>query len=146
MVTYQWLRCDASGGSCVPIAGATSSSYTLTSADAGHTIKVAVTENGTTVTAAATPTVAASSGGTRTLLSVSGGPLPVPPTPLTEPRTQVASAGSGTPLQGGPSTSLTGWNHLTHTWAVAMPNALHDAQTIRRAALRLLPTGRKVGR
>ncbi len=55
-------------------------------------------------------------------------------------------AAARTALQGGPSTSLTGWNHLTRTWAVALPNALHDAQTIRRAATRLLPSGRKVGR
>jgi RHS repeat-associated protein len=43
----QWKRCNTSGESCTSIAGATSASYTLTSADAGHTIRVAVTASNT---------------------------------------------------------------------------------------------------
>ncbi len=38
--TYQWEDC--SGASCVGIAGATAGEYTLTEADLGHTIRVAV--------------------------------------------------------------------------------------------------------
>jgi hypothetical protein len=38
--TYQWFRC---GGSCTEIGGATGSSYTATSADVGHPLKVRVT-------------------------------------------------------------------------------------------------------
>jgi hypothetical protein len=41
--SYAWRRCDAAGASCTAIAGATAQSYTLTSADAGLTIQVAVT-------------------------------------------------------------------------------------------------------
>ena len=41
--TYQWQDCDGAGNNCVAISGATASTYTLTSSDAGHTIKVAVT-------------------------------------------------------------------------------------------------------
>jgi hypothetical protein len=37
---YQWERCDGSGADCSAIAGATRQSYTLTNADAGHTIVV----------------------------------------------------------------------------------------------------------
>lgn len=40
--TYQWQRCDAGGGTCAPIAGATSQSYVVASADLGHTLRVAV--------------------------------------------------------------------------------------------------------
>jgi hypothetical protein len=40
---YQWLRCDEKGASCARIPGATSSSYTLTSSDVGHTMIVLVT-------------------------------------------------------------------------------------------------------
>jgi hypothetical protein len=38
--SHQWSRCDAAGGNCVAIPGATSASYTLTTADAGFTIRV----------------------------------------------------------------------------------------------------------
>jgi hypothetical protein len=41
--TYQWLRCNPSGSSCAPIAGAASSSYRLVSADVGSTIRSQVT-------------------------------------------------------------------------------------------------------
>jgi beta-glucanase (GH16 family) len=39
----QWLRCDTAGANCVAIAGATSASYLLASADVGKTIRVRVT-------------------------------------------------------------------------------------------------------
>ncbi|MEA2158401.1 MAG: hypothetical protein QOD66_781 [Solirubrobacteraceae bacterium] len=37
---YQWLRCDASGAACSPIPDATASSYGVTSADIGATLRV----------------------------------------------------------------------------------------------------------
>jgi hypothetical protein len=40
---YHWLRCQADGGGCAEIDGATAQTYTLVSADAGSTIRVAVT-------------------------------------------------------------------------------------------------------
>ena len=40
---YQWLRCDANGAGCAPIAGATSQTYTLQTADAGGRVKARVT-------------------------------------------------------------------------------------------------------
>jgi hypothetical protein len=41
-VSYQWLRCDANGQACAPIAGATGPYYTLTDSDVGHTLRVQV--------------------------------------------------------------------------------------------------------
>jgi hypothetical protein len=41
--SYQWQRCNASGGSCSNIIGATSRTHTLTSADVGRTMRVVVT-------------------------------------------------------------------------------------------------------
>jgi hypothetical protein len=40
---YQWLRCDAAGGHCEEIDGATDSTYVVTDADADHRIRVDVT-------------------------------------------------------------------------------------------------------
>jgi streptogramin lyase len=40
---YQWLRCNVIGLSCLPIAGASSSSYTAVVADAGSTLEAQVT-------------------------------------------------------------------------------------------------------
>ncbi len=52
--TYQWQRCDASGGGCVVLSGATSSSYKLTVGDVGATMRVAVTATNSAGTATAT--------------------------------------------------------------------------------------------
>lgn len=40
---YQWERCDAAGGACAPIPGATGASYVLVPADSGATLRVRVT-------------------------------------------------------------------------------------------------------
>lgn len=40
---YQWLRCNSGGGACKNIGGATHQTYTLVAADAGSTVRVAVT-------------------------------------------------------------------------------------------------------
>ena len=40
--SYRWRRCNAAGGSCTPIKGATSVGYTLTGADVGGSIGVQV--------------------------------------------------------------------------------------------------------
>jgi hypothetical protein len=37
---YQWDSCDATGGACTPITGATGSQYDVTQADLGHTFRV----------------------------------------------------------------------------------------------------------
>jgi hypothetical protein len=41
--SYQWRRCDASGGNCSDVSKANASSYLLSSADIGHTMRVRVT-------------------------------------------------------------------------------------------------------
>jgi GH25 family lysozyme M1 (1,4-beta-N-acetylmuramidase) len=64
--TYQWRQCDAAGGSCVDIPGATRESYRPTSDDVGYSLRVRV--GAATATASAkttTPaTVAVSPAGT----------------------------------------------------------------------------------
>src|SRR6185503_1868584 len=63
---YQWLRCDAAGAGCVPIAGATAASYTPAAADAGRAVVVAVTAIGASgsTTSTSAPTVAVAASGT----------------------------------------------------------------------------------
>ena len=41
--TYAWQRCNATGGACSAISGATTSTYTLAQVDAGTTLRVQVT-------------------------------------------------------------------------------------------------------
>lgn len=41
-LAYQWRRCDASGGACVDIAGATASTYTVATTDSRSTLRVLV--------------------------------------------------------------------------------------------------------
>ena len=51
---YQWRRCDPTGATCDAIAGAVSSTYTLTPADIGATVSLVVTATGTGGSQAAT--------------------------------------------------------------------------------------------
>ena len=64
---YGWRRCDASGAGCVPIDGATSSSYTPTGADVGSTLRsrVTATQGGQSASADSAPSavVGAAPGG-----------------------------------------------------------------------------------
>jgi hypothetical protein len=61
---YSWGRCDTAGNKCAAIAGAGTSTYTLTDADVGHTIRSFVTArnaNGTTTQQSAQSAVVAAS-------------------------------------------------------------------------------------
>jgi hypothetical protein len=79
--TYIWEDCDGSGNNCTPIAGATSSSYTLQASDVGSTIVASVT--------------ASNAGGPGSAASGAVGPvLPA------APAKGIAPVISGTPQQG----------------------------------------------
>ncbi len=55
---YQWQRCNTSGTACASIAGATSSTYALTTTDVGATLRAQVkaTNDGGTTSASSQPT------------------------------------------------------------------------------------------
>jgi outer membrane protein assembly factor BamB len=57
---YQWSRCDASGGSCASIDGATGESYTPTNADIGSTLELSVTASNASGTSAPATSAASS--------------------------------------------------------------------------------------
>jgi hypothetical protein len=80
--SYQWLRCDANGGSCVDIPGATSQTYTPVSNDVGQTLRVRVTATNSSGTGKSTsvPTGVVSSSGRTTSANgcpISSGPVSV---------------------------------------------------------------------
>ena len=52
--SYQWLRCNATGNSCLPISAATEAMYMLTPVDFGSTIRVVVTATNAADSAVAT--------------------------------------------------------------------------------------------
>jgi hypothetical protein len=52
-LVYAWLRCNANGRLCAPIAGATAAGYTSVLADVGHTLVATVTATAGTVSATA---------------------------------------------------------------------------------------------
>lgn len=97
--TYSWRRCDADGGSCATIIGATETTYLLKSVDLGNTIRFrVVAKDGTATTAAvsvptavvkATAPPPATNG-----CAKSGGTVPIsgisPPARLTIDQTQVS--------------------------------------------------------
>ena len=57
-LAYAWLRCNANGRLCVPIAGAVSDGYTVTTDDAGHALVCRVTATAAGVKAVVLSTAA----------------------------------------------------------------------------------------
>jgi hypothetical protein len=95
---YQWQRCDASGGSCVSLAGATATTYTLTGGDVGSTMRVVVTASNKSGSGTANSAVTA-----------------VVQSPLTPPANTAPPTISGTAQDGQPLTASPG------TWTGTQP-------------------------
>jgi hypothetical protein len=79
--TYQWQRCDSSGGGCLNIAGATGKAYGVRSVDAGNRVRALVTAHNTggQTTVPSTPSDLVGSGTTTTTVTttVNGNRAPV---------------------------------------------------------------------
>lgn len=74
--SYQWERCNSEGSACTNIKEATSASYTTTSEDVSHTLRVVVTaknsEGTKAATSAAGSTIAAQTGPEAHIVNSSG--------------------------------------------------------------------------
>jgi Cellulase (glycosyl hydrolase family 5)/Ig domain of plant-specific actin-binding protein len=91
---YQWQRCSSTGGTCAAVSGATSSSYALTSADVGSTMRALVS--------------ATNAGGTATALSAQTPLVASAPAPTTAPTNTALPQISGTAQSGQTLTASTG--------------------------------------
>jgi thermitase len=110
---YAWQRCDASGGSCTAITGATGSSYAVQIVDVSESLRVSVTASNSagSTTAVSLPTAV-----------VSGAPSPSPspspsPTPSPSPSTQTVTY----------SANLNP-NNPTRTFTVTVGSGMADAR------------------
>lgn len=91
--TYQWQRCDSTGATCSAVAGATNTSYALTTADVASTMRVIVT--------AANSAGSASAGSAATALvaPAPASPPPPPPAPSTQTLTFSGSLNAKNPTR-----------------------------------------------
>ena len=91
--SYQWKRASSSAGTYTDIAGATSSTYTLTGSDVGNFVKVAMTSSDAlVVTTSPTPSIGALSQ-TITFGALTGAKLTASPVTLSGAALATASSG-----------------------------------------------------
>jgi hypothetical protein len=111
---YQWQRCDPTGGACTDISGATGQSYSVTTADVGQTLRVAVTARNKYGSASAPSAPTA-------VVSVAGAPvdisLPTISGSATVGQTLTAAPGS---WSGSPTTYAYQWQRCTGQGAGCM--------------------------
>lgn len=78
--TYQWQRCDATGGGCVDLTGASTTTYKAITADVGNTLRVKVTatnsHGSTLATTPETPLIAPAKTGGGNAISITQVSLP----------------------------------------------------------------------
>jgi hypothetical protein len=84
---YQWSRCDAQGANCAAIAGATAQTYAVQTADAGKTLRVAVTATNPTGSGSASSaqTAAVTQAGPEGAIKLQNGQTSIPATSVALP-------------------------------------------------------------
>jgi hypothetical protein len=102
---YRWLRCDASGANCQPIADAAAQTYVVTDADVASTLRAEVTAvNGP---ARSQPL---QSGQTQVVTPAGAGPPPPPGTAAQVKRIMVCPASDVSVTVGGPTICNKDWS------------------------------------
>jgi hypothetical protein len=94
---YSWLRCNANGRVCTPVAGAAAEAYTVTATDEGHALVAVVTASSGATHVAALSTAATA------VATI----MPPPPTDVGPQNTSEPTA-TGSPVVGGQLTSSAG--------------------------------------
>ena len=79
-IAYQWQRCDANGGNCAGIAGATARTYGLTAADVGRSVRAVVRarNDGGTRSLPTPPSAPVQQGGPGGQIQLPGGRVSIP--------------------------------------------------------------------
>ena len=134
---YSWKRCDATGGSCATISGATGSTYKAGSADVGNTLRsvVTATSGGASSRATSVPTAA-----------IKAATPAAPSTPATgcpagsgsaqvsqvssPARLQIASFSVNPDPVGGSTRTINVNVHITDTCGQTVQGALVDVQAV----------------
>jgi hypothetical protein len=112
--TYAWERCDATGGDCSAIPGATGQSYLLSNADAGHTIVVQETASNIGGVGAAASSAPA------------GTVIPLPPAPLSGVGLS-GDAVKGAVLTAAPGAWSNAPTYFSYSWEECDMNGLNCA-------------------
>jgi hypothetical protein len=119
--SYQWQRCDRSGGSCSNIIGATNQTYVLTAADVGRTLRVNVT--------------ARNAAGSSSRRSAATNPIEAAPPP--GPAGQIRLPNGKTSI---PITSVSLPNRLVIDAVKFTPNPVRSRRTILRVSVHVSDT------
>jgi hypothetical protein len=77
-IGYQWQRCDANGGNCASIPGATGRMYVVAAADVGRSVRVLVIARNDGGTSASAPTGVAQPGGPAGQIRLPSGKISIP--------------------------------------------------------------------
>ena len=100
-LSYQWERCASNGTSCSPIGGATSQTYTIQQADAGHalTVTVRATNQYGTTTKTANNTAAVGGGAPAGAIKLPTGKTSIPASSVSLPNRLVIDGVSFQPTR-----------------------------------------------
>ena len=124
--TYAWSRCDATGGACTVITGATAKSYTLVAADIDKTIRVTVTAKNTPGTASETsvPTAAIERLTPASIVSLPSGAKSIDVADVSLPQLLVIDKASFSPNPLTSRAAFTARIHISDTRGYSVRNAI----------------------